>query len=200
MKILRSWQFSFGVFLFIAIAAIVGIVFGVTTHQEPGFMPEGPMWVSPRTRPPSLCVRTYGMTSDDESPMALGSDVRVAEWTVSGINTRLGFEMYRMGEEPCEVTVTFGAPVQQGWQDPGGTATLNRSRETCEVDLANVPTDEMRRSVLEHELGHCLGLAHDEEETSIMRRVQRPTPDGQFPPRISDSDRDTVRNVYNGQW
>jgi hypothetical protein len=201
MKILRSWQFSFAVFLVIAIAAIVGIIFGVTGHREPAFMPEGPLFISPRMHPPDVCVRTYSMTLDDGGPMALASDRNFADGVVVGINRRLGFEMYRMSDSlACDVIVTFGVPAQQGWQDPGGSATLNHGQETCDVDISNVPTDELRWNVLEHELGHCMGLAHDEEETSIMRRVQRPVAEGEYPPRISDSDRDTLRHVYGGQW
>jgi len=55
---------------------------------------------------------------------------------------------------------------------------------------------ELLNLTIHHELGHCLGLAHDDFEQSIMRREQSPTPWGQLPPWISDDDRALVRSLY----
>lgn len=199
MEFIRSWKFSFAIFLAIAVLAIVGVALGVTGHREPGFMPEGPMWIAARTSPPGVCVRTYSRTISDEGPLASDPDLATANFVIRQINDRLGFEMYRLGVESCEVTVTFGAPTEREFQEPGGSAVLIRRAETCDVTVANV-TGEMRVLVLYHELGHCAGLAHDEEETSIMRPTQSLTPRGDLPPWFSDSDRDTLRHVYGGQW
>lgn len=202
VKFIRSWEFSVGVFVLIAVAAIVGVAVGVMQHSEPGFFAEGPLWVCPRTRPPEVCVRSYAAAADDEVSLGSAEDRDAVALGVSAVNARLGFEMYRLAPEDqvtCEVTVTLGVPSERGFQEPGGSAVLHRGSETCDIDVANA-TGEMRALVLHHELGHCLGLAHDDYELSIMRPVQSLTPDRELPPRISDFDRDLLRNVYGGQW
>ena len=47
-------------------------------------------------------------------------------------------------------------------------------------------------------LTYCLGLAHDDFKSSIMRRTQSSssTPMGAWPPRITDHDRDLLRERY----
>jgi predicted Zn-dependent protease len=69
--------------------------------------------------------------------------------------------------------------------------------EECEVWTMNVvgPND-LEWLTTYHEMGHCLGLAHDDYEQSIMHPVQRPTADATIPPWISDYDRDLLRERY----
>lgn len=180
----------FVVFAIVCVAALVAVTFGVTTHEEAGFMEETPGWTA-SDFPLPLCVRSYGSENVD--------DTNLADYTVtvlnmeSRINQRLGFQAYNLVRTGCRVTVTIGVPSESGWQDPGGTATIRRG--SCDVDISNV-TGEVRSLVLYHELGHCLGLDHDDFESSIMRRTQSPTLPGAFPPGFTDHDRQLIRDAY----
>lgn len=199
LKALKSWQFSLAIAILIAVAAIAGAIYGVTTHTEPGWMQDGPMWNGRGTR--VVCVRSYASAIMDENMISIATpeDLASGEVTIHLINDRLGFDMYRLsphlGERECDVVLTYGVPTEQGIQEPGGSAYLNRVSGVCVADVANA-TGELKTLVAYHELGHCLGLDHDDYEQSIMRRTQRETRNGDFPARFSDSDRDLVRQVY----
>ena len=195
MDFIKSWQFSVGVAITIALMAIAGIIYGVTTHTEPGWMPGGPLWVQPLSPGPfDVCVHSYAEPTSSES------DLAVASYVVDRINDRVGIDLYQVytnseNSVSCPVNITYGVPAQEGWQEPGGAATLNRDSFTCSIEVSNV-TGELRSLVTYHELGHCLGLDHDDFNSSIMRHSQSFTPSGQLPPRFSDFDTDLIRSHY----
>lgn len=188
MEFIRSWEFMAIILAVLALVAAILVAVGVSTHEEPGLMPDAVTW--PRDRfPLTVCPEAYLDTSDDllEAVTAVGeaSDV---------INDRLGFPALEVRTDDCDVRVTVGVPTEPG-MEPGGDARIAHG-PICHVRTANTGTSELRHLVLQHELGHCLGLAHDDFETSIMRPVQTPTPDRTFPPRITDHDRDLLRALY----
>jgi len=173
----------------LTVGALVGVILGVTTHKEPVFMHPGKSWDST-----PLGVACTGYVESRES------DCEVVEGVIDRINTRLGFRAYRLsdGVDPS-VTITIGVPSEQGWIDPGGDAELSWQGDrflSCRVRTSNTGTSELLFLTLHHELGHCLDLAHDDYEQSIMRPVQRPTPDQTMPPWISDADRAALRGLY----
>lgn len=175
----------------LALAAIAGVIFGVLTHEEPGIDPRAVPW--PRDRfPLTVCASSYLDTSEDhlEAFSAVDEAVEVT-------NERLGFHALESsrGDASCEIRVTVGVPAEPGWMDPGGDASFGHG-PSCDIRTSNTGTSEILHLVLQHELGHCLGLAHDDWEGSIMRRVQTETPDREFPPRITDTDRETLRALY----
>lgn len=194
MEFIKSWKFMAVIIAVLTAVSIAGVIYGVATHEEPGFMAETPRWER-EDFPIELCVHTYGMDylETDGNPVA-PAHVDNASYVVGLINTRLGFTAYELsGGDACEAILTYDTPVEAGWQDPGGTAEI--SERYCTVDVSNVH-GELQTLVVYHELGHCLGLAHDDFSTSIMRRVQVMTPRGAMPPWITDYDRGLLRAAY----
>jgi hypothetical protein len=194
MEFIRSWKFMAIIVAVLAACAIAGVIYGVATHSEPGFMDTTPGWER-EDFPLDVCVHSYGLDylETDGNPVR-PEDLENAEYVIGVINSRLGFEAYNLsGGDACEVIVTYGVPAEPGWQDPGGTAEI--SPKYCTVDTSNVH-GELLTLTVHHELGHCLGLAHDDYELSIMRPVQTETPDRTIPPWISDSDRALLRATY----
>lgn len=198
----------------IFLAAIAGVIYGVVTHREPGLM--GACWVGDR-------VASYEVDGADECaalewprgafPLRVGvrfdevghpGALEAVAGAVDRINTRLGFAALLVDPEAgCsgehQVCIEVGVAYERGFMDDHGTA---RHRQVlggamrCEATTANTGTDELLAMVLEHELGHCLGLAHDDFGASIMRPVQTSAPMGEFPPWITDDDRALLRSRY----
>jgi len=176
------------------VVAGVLVVVGVTTHTEAGLMAHRwdhmPLTVS--------CARYSEHTTG-----GCGDVSR----TTTRINQRLGFPVLMMLDRSAveaDVMIVVGAPAEiaSGWDEAGGDADIvaeDGLASLCFVQTRNTGTTELLHMVLEHELGHCLGLAHDDFDSSIMRPTQRPTPDGVFPPRITDHDRALLRETYDSQ-
>lgn len=188
-------KISFAVFFGLCVLAIAGVVYGVVTHEEPGFMDHTPGW-RPSDFPLDVCVHTFPIAPGVDS-----WDLDHAEQNVRVVDDRLGFDAYRVAgdsEDSCDVLVIYSAPVDVHSSypvenDPGGSAIIYD--RNCEISLHGV-SGELRSLTLQHELGHCLGLDHDDSDSSIMRRAQHLTEDGQYPPRISDHDRGIIRDRY----
>lgn len=196
MEFIKSWKFMAIVVAIISIASVAGVVYGVTTHREPGFMGDRIEWQE-GDFPLTVCTRTYNI-----APGASPEHIEHLRQNIGLINDRLGFSAFVMpGPHAhgvgCQVFVVYDSPIEigevAGVEDPGGVAMFLAG--TCEVRIANV-TGELRSLTVQHELGHCLGLDHDDFNSSIMRREQSPTPAGQYPPRITDHDRSLLREAY----
>lgn len=189
MKVLQSWQFMLA-FVLIFSAAMVGmVIYGVTQHSEPGLFAEP--WER-SAMPLEVCARGY-VSGYDELARERTQDA------IGVMNERLAFEAFYLTSAPthaaeCDVVIVINAPIEPGWLDPGGDALVEPG--LCNVRTAGTGTLEMTHLVLQHELGHCLGLAHDDWVGSIMRRTQVETPLNEFPPRITDSDRELLRDRY----
>lgn len=161
---------------------------------EPGFMTSRPHW-SRSEVPLSVCASAY--VGDSVGAQKMVRDV------IGTINERLSFKLYTYAEATaleCDVIAIVGAPVEAHWRDPGGDASFDPravAGTRCLVTTANTGTDELLFYTLEHELGHCAGLDHDDWDGSIMRRVQRPAEPMEWPPWIDDHDRALLRETYN---
>lgn len=216
-SVLKSWQFMVGVFGVVLVVAVVLVIIGVATHDEPGLM--GGCWKDNRVHryevdgvdtcdpiqwdkeafPLRTAVRT-----NNEHPPADPEDATAA--VIDKINGRLdfkAFELDRSAQNICyeghAVCIEVGVAHEPMWMDTSGDAQFWTSNfgMVCEVRTSNTGTSEMLHLVLEHELGHCLGLAHDDYLQSIMYGGKlKPTPSGTIPPWISDHDRKLLRSMY----
>lgn len=192
MSFLKSWKFAVGVFVVLTVLAVVGVIYGVATHTEPGLMADAPRWGH---MPLRVLVATH---VPGASAVEANRAVTDAQDVLNG---RLGFTAFVPGDarDEYDVQVTLGVPAERGWMEPGGNAwfsTNGYSHPVCVVSTSNTGTAELEQLTLQHELEHCLGLAHDDYAQSIMRRVQVPTPARELPPWISDSDKSLLVGLY----
>lgn len=181
-----------GITIFVA-AAVVFIV-AMVVADEPGFMHEDKRW----TMMP-LDVGCRGHVPERDS------DCEHVQGAIERINRRLDFEALRYRPSGGVINVILGTPAEPSWDEPGGVAELHWEGDrlvSCDVRTINTGSAEILDQTIEHELGHCLGLADDRcnesgPQTSIMCDVQRPVPMGTFPPHITDSDRALLREAYD---
>ena len=173
-------------------ALVIGLlVYGLSTHREGGWLDGGPPW--PRSSMP------LPVAAVDAEP----GDLDTLRAAVDAINERAGMHVFVLECAPVSalVTVAFHTPVGgDGLAAPGGDAPRHTGplHGRCDVRIGGV-RNELAWLVVEHELGHCLGLAHDDAQTSIMRPVQIDTPWGDLPPRLSDHDVALLRGAYGAQ-
>lgn len=190
----KTVAFLVGVVVF-AVAVAVTLAVGVATHDEPGFMPDAPQWER-SDFPLRVCGKRY--TAEGPAPLD-GSQSRTLGYVTRKINARLNFAALEDADDRCEIDVTLNAPPADDWRDGGGDAQLvstDGKAKGCLIRVGNVPSDDLRAMVIEHEIGHCLGLAHDDFELSIMRPVQSATRNRTIPPWITDFDRKLLRERY----
>lgn len=106
------------------------------------------------------------------------SEVRVLKQAVGDLNRQLGFQMFRVvvGLQPADAEIHFGGAFERGdgATPPAGHVThyrLGMSEQLWGLVAIRSDISAIDRSlfhVLEHELLHLAGLAHDEHRSSIM--------------------------------
>jgi hypothetical protein len=190
-----AWFFLVALFIVLMIAAIVLLTVAIITHEEPGFIDGVPKW-DRIDFPLNVCAQTYAapLSADHHSAV---------ETVISWANDRLGFEVFGFADNHCRVTVVIDAPIESGWRDRGGHSQihhLDNRAQVCEVTIGGTAGGEgLTALVLYHEMGHCLGLAHDDYKRSIMYPERTDLPTRVLPPWISDSDRALLRTMYAPQ-
>lgn len=191
------------------VLCLVAVVWAVFTAKEPGFIEDAPQW-EPSDFPLTVCAQTYRSTTE----FALETFHREAvEEAISRANSRLGDLPFGTGDwafhyvgavgTGCRITVVLSVPVGRGWLDAGGHSEIVHRAgraEKCNIVTANTGgAGDLTVQVIYHELGHCLGLAHDAQGVSIMQPLTEQTPSGQIPDWFSDFDREIVRDRYHGR-
>ena len=193
----KTWTMA-GVFAAIFVTAAVLLVIGISTHTEPGLVTPSNRWDHV-----PLTVSCTEYASEIAEPEVCD----VVRDATSVVNSRLGFTMlaYEVGgDSTVDIVVTMNAPVEVGGSgpcsEPGECFVLTGTGmvyDHCEMQTMNVAGGgDLQWLATYHGFGHCLGLAHDEYEQSIMRPVQSATPDRTIPPWISDWDRELLRGKY----
>jgi len=181
-------------FAIFAVSVTAAVIAGVVQHEEDGFAHPGRSWDH---APLTVACRGYVPTEDEAC--------ETAQSVVATINTRLGFPMLQWNDSPGseDIDIAMRAPIEVGGDhrdSAGGHFELSGSGDTythCNIWTMNVSgPDDLEWLVLYHELGHCLGLDHDDYGLSIMHPAQQRTRDGGIPPWFSDWDRRLLRERY----
>ena len=128
---------------------------------------------------------TLAPVSPEGQPLAADvPEVRVLKQAVTDLNRQVGFELFRVGTglQPSDAEVRFGGAFLggEGADSPppgyvihtrlGGTSTY-RGHVWIRSDVGS--GDRLLFLVLEHELLHLAGLAHDDFPMSIMFPLTR---------------------------
>ena len=195
----KTWLMA-SLLMLLFVVAGVGVVVGVVTHTEPGLAHPENSWDH---TPITVTCRGY-VPADDEA-------CRVARATVSTLNSRLGLNLLLWvpmgtwramnGMAEGDIHITMRAPVSEGLcSAPGECFELTGTQNTytsCTMQTMNASgAGDLEGLTVYHGLGHCLGLAHDDYQQSIMQPMQRRTHDRDFPPWISDFDQSLLRGKY----
>lgn len=203
---IRSWWFLGLILVFTAFVIVLCVV-AITTHTEPGLMARRPGFTRSDLPIPVTVHAYHGDLTEDEH--AHDDALRATSRAVDTINERLGFQALEVQTHPYTalpvIGVEIGVPTEHSAADgvvidPGGAALFHPGDRECYVTTSNTGTDALLDLVLQQELGHCLGLDHDDYGASIMCGGERCTlttpPAGSYAPRISDDDRNTLRALY----
>lgn len=179
------------------------VVWAVLTHTEAGLVRQDVRWNRSRF-PLKVFVHGYDVSEPDAD--------KAGKHALQQINERLGFQAFQQISlaDAADIDIEIGVPQDtkpeppsgamfDSLAEPGGMYRLIGNQESrwdkCYIATSNTGTDQLLDQVLQHELGHCLGLAHDDFDSSIMYPVQF-IDDEAFPPRITDSDRKALRELY----
>jgi len=150
------------------------------------------------------------VTSEGQLLGADAPQVRVLGQAVTDLNRQVGFELFRVGTglQPSDAEVRFGGaflggPERADSPPPGhvthfrlgGTSTY-RGHVWIRADVGSV--DRLLYLVLEHELLHLAGLAHDDFTASIMYPLTREDWDQEVmsTAHVTDQDRSNLQRLY----
>lgn len=192
------------------LAVIILLPVAILTHHEAGLLtacdtPNGNLNYDGScyevTWDRSQFPLTVSVSTTNPYPPANPTDATRS--AVDLINSRLGFTALEMATAAdSDIRIDFEAAQEvndPGMRDPGGSALHHRDHGHlwCQIRTWNNGTIEMTDKALVHELGHCLGLAHDDFSDSAMYPSLHPDGDHVTRPRITDFDRGILREHYN---
>jgi len=206
----KKWYFWVGILVFLAAGG--GVLYGVLTHEEPGFL--GVCWDGvnvkayddPLKEPHPECTQklkwkkeqfplTYYIAFDKDHEDYIDSVIKGAEmW-----NREIGRELFKRveQEDSARVQVTWGGISAK--DHPGGTTTHTGSPDGpvgAKVTLNNPSDIHAVYRYAAHEWGHVLGLAHDAFPRSIMYPTQPDVTDKIDFVLPSDFDKKLLKEAY----
>jgi hypothetical protein len=172
-------------FIGLTVAAIALVIYGVLTHKEAGFTAGGSTRWEKSDFPLRVSVVQQDMSLDGMNREALST-------AMSQMNWRLGFKAFQLANKDAHVAFLFQVPYEKGKMETSGLATCKKG--WCKVEICNVPTVTEMTLAIRHELGHVLGLDHDDFEDSLMYGGE--LKEGQQY-RLTDYDRSLIRAKYS---
>lgn len=207
---------NIGMWVTVGIAALIGAaalglwIYGVSTHTEPTI--QSVCWdgfgvahdeCAHRTEPAEALVWPQSqMPLVYEVSMYDGSDPSEARSTIDTAaalwNSQVGVELLRGAgaNDEASVSVVWGAPIV----DNGdlGAVTWFRRPMRARVEIYNTSNVRWSYLIAVHELGHVLGLAHDDYEASPMwPHTRDDSTDGRMDLTVvSGDDRSALRDLY----
>lgn len=194
----------------LAVTALVLVIVGAVTHTEAGLLTAcehsstrldyGGDCFDVTWNRDQFPLQVHATTTNPHPPSepddATQSVIRL-------LNGRLGFTALQWTDDPsaADISVTIGVAqeVELWMSDANGATSHLRNGDgtlSCEVSTWNTGTVELLDKVLTHEMGHALGLAHDDFPDSAMYYTV--TPDGArlTRGRLTDYDRSLLRELY----
>jgi predicted Zn-dependent protease len=190
----KKWWILIAVVVFVLAGG--GVLWGVLTHKEPGFMEV--CWQHGQAVYTN-CEQTLPLKwSKSQLPLTYYIDFdrhhKVYVESVTGAakswNQEIGVEVFKRVEkrEDAKVVVKWGSVSGNagGHTSHRGDDSGPKSAEVVLVDASDVRA--VYRFAM-HELGHVLGLAHDDFESSVMYAVA-PDQTGPYLKFILPSDHD----------
>jgi hypothetical protein len=188
-------KIQWGLFIALLVTVLIMIPTFILLDEEGGFTNPDYRWES---TPVSVSCAGY-TPADDGACDAAGE-------AVSRFNVRTRNETLVWTEDVGQIHIVMRAPVHvnaEEMDEPGGHYDIagNAGRyEACRIYTMNVSggASDLELLTVYHELGHCMGLAHDpDNQQSIMRPVQSPTARMRIGPWLSDHDAALIRARYH---
>lgn len=198
-----NWMLFFVIAL--AIVSTVLVVVAIFSHDEPDVMHvrwngnQVSEYFDTQEEGTEPLVWTVGM------PLRVKVDGRAPLWrlqaldsAITSFNFQVGCPIFlRVEEGEAEVLIDLEAALVVGRQTGHAGTTrhflLEDGRMRAKVEVYGVSDSAMAMNVIEHELGHAVGLAHDDFVMSLMH--PNAASNSEFS-RITDHDRKTLRNLY----
>lgn len=156
------------IFVFATLGCLLAVVIGVTVPpSEPGFLEGAPIW-DRADLPIQVSVGRYNVEGTEHRK----EDIVMVKRVLKRINKHVGVKLFQLNADPmADIAIELGVPWEVGGTGEEGRAEIRQHMQTavgCDVIVTGTVPWAIEPAVVYHELGHCLGLAHDERPFSIM--------------------------------